>query len=71
MLDADSAAVNNITVNLNDPLDLFNLRDPVVFHGVNGTHMLINTGNVIFQLLNKNYLNCIKGKTINLVQIKN
>lgn len=43
VLDADTAAVNNITVSLNDPMDLFNLRDPVLFHGVNGTHMLINT----------------------------
>ena len=46
--------MNNITVNLNDPLDLFNLRDPVVFHGVNGTHMLINTGNLVFKLLLNN-----------------
>ncbi|XP_035217300.1 proto-oncogene tyrosine-protein kinase receptor Ret-like [Stegodyphus dumicola] len=43
VLDADSASVNVIVVNMSDPLGLFHLRDPVIFHGINGTQMLINT----------------------------
>ncbi|XP_071041881.1 proto-oncogene tyrosine-protein kinase receptor Ret [Parasteatoda tepidariorum] len=43
VLDPDTASVNDITVQLNDPLQLFSLKDPVVFHGVNKTNMLINT----------------------------
>ncbi|GBO14435.1 hypothetical protein AVEN_156001-1 [Araneus ventricosus] len=43
ILDPDSPSVNKITVDKTDPLSLFQLRDPVIFHGVNGAHMLMNT----------------------------
>ncbi|XP_055943894.1 proto-oncogene tyrosine-protein kinase receptor Ret-like isoform X2 [Argiope bruennichi] len=43
ILDPDSPSVNKITVDKTDPLNLFQLRDPVIFHGVNGAHMLMNT----------------------------
>ncbi|GFU86223.1 uncharacterized protein TNCV_368791 [Trichonephila clavipes] len=43
ILDRDSPSVNNITIRKSDPLHLFNLKDPVIFHGIHGGHMLMNT----------------------------
>ncbi|GFR12908.1 uncharacterized protein TNCT_189341 [Trichonephila clavata] len=43
ILDRDSPSVNKITVRKSDPLHLFNLKDPVIFHGIHGDHMLMNT----------------------------
>ncbi|GIX74497.1 cadherin domain-containing protein [Caerostris extrusa] len=43
VLDRDSPSINIITVTKIDPLNLFLLRDTVVFHGINGVHMLVNT----------------------------
>ncbi|GFT83191.1 proto-oncogene tyrosine-protein kinase receptor Ret [Nephila pilipes] len=43
VLDRDSPSVNKIIVRKTDPLHLFNLRDPVIFHGIHGAHMLVNT----------------------------
>lgn len=57
VLDPDSPSVNKITVHVTDPLQLFQVRDPVIFHGVNGDHMLVNTGKK--EVLIYTYLKCI------------
>ncbi|GIY68181.1 hypothetical protein CDAR_255762 [Caerostris darwini] len=43
VLDRDSPSINVITVTKIDPLNLFLLRDTVVFHGIHGVHMLVST----------------------------